>query len=1029
MFLALVFGVYGPTLAAPTHQDLVHTHSSSKSEYDTSDDNSLPVLSQKLTTSVITRASKFFSPSFLHSSFHSTLLQSYNLETSNKIFQRDSPENGAPASIGSSSDTPFVTVTNDTSGFNSIFSLEIMSNTTDISITANIAALSAAVGRSTMFSNGIEGICVGRLIQAINNVNIQYPDIALINCDDPVEASNNVINYSVQSSDCVLLYSRTSSACNFTAGYHQYASQMGFALTTLSTLVADSIVQNLNASRGDVTAVISTNPQTSQSGANFEKSDGGANVPMAILYSATGIIAALFLFIIVSGAIRVHKYPERYGLPSIGVPDDDIHNQHMQQQQQAGAYSQRAKGLARAVLDSIPLVTVRIHHKGSDNVDSEAGPENDMSMIQDRGCNVANPDVENVSSDAKGKSHYASEASHALSGKCTDDSGAKVLNSQMDHEFIDKDDNESETYELSTFYSTNTGRHSVEKSVISRRSGSCSRDYQNDEKSAGRVHVASSAATDDDVMVPFSANPTATLPNTHLDTGNSNDNTENSQSHIHSANLPGDVQPNYTYTTLIRPCSPVDDHPKYSPELLDKLDINDDDDNVTCPVCFEDFEDGQVLRVLPCKHRFHATCVDPWLLNSSSHCPMCRVDLSIRQQENVPDQPPGFNENDEEAIHPENPQIAIPRGYDPDTSIFNRFLDIWNAHLLPKEARRTALARFQEEADIRRRLRSQQREAQRAQDNSSNSNMDTSHEPRNEEGRRARAGLFGLSIPFPFVGSSSNNTLLSSQPQSQQLTAEVEASTRSNGDVNDDDEAQQNRRRWLTFVASRRRIHELRLGLHLHQATRSSSNPALNNDLENNGNAPDIAIHNIEPQAEGNESHEIFDNGLPALNGPNETVGTGSSFTNYVENFTNTVSDDANTTFGIPQLVPTSQNSASISRAMSFDHIRNPLIHRSLQNSLGRAHSSHIIRRSSTGRGSLDLGGSGVYNNDANNGFGDLSAYIYEPAASVTNLPITSVPPLPPSRYQDAYNGNNGNLGDSNNTANRETTQHGTDEQ
>lgn len=46
----------------------------------------------------------------------------------------------------------------------------------------------------------------------------------------------------------------------------------------------------------------------------------------------------------------------------------------------------------------------------------------------------------------------------------------------------------------------------------------------------------------------------------------------------------------------------------------------------TCPICIVDFEEGDDLRVLPCEghHRFHQQCVDPWLLELSSSCPLCR---------------------------------------------------------------------------------------------------------------------------------------------------------------------------------------------------------------------------------------------------------------------------------------------------------------------------------------------------------------------------------------------------------------------
>jgi hypothetical protein len=46
----------------------------------------------------------------------------------------------------------------------------------------------------------------------------------------------------------------------------------------------------------------------------------------------------------------------------------------------------------------------------------------------------------------------------------------------------------------------------------------------------------------------------------------------------------------------------------------------------TCPICIIDFTEGDDLRLLPCegKHAFHKECVDPWLLELSSSCPICR---------------------------------------------------------------------------------------------------------------------------------------------------------------------------------------------------------------------------------------------------------------------------------------------------------------------------------------------------------------------------------------------------------------------
>lgn len=70
----------------------------------------------------------------------------------------------------------------------------------------------------------------------------------------------------------------------------------------------------------------------------------------------------------------------------------------------------------------------------------------------------------------------------------------------------------------------------------------------------------------------------------------------------------------------------------------------------TCPICIVDFEEGDDVRVLPCegKHSFHQTCVDPWLLELSTSCPICRQDfialenmISGRSEDGGHDSPSG----------------------------------------------------------------------------------------------------------------------------------------------------------------------------------------------------------------------------------------------------------------------------------------------------------------------------------------------------------------------------------------------------
>ncbi|KAI4299554.1 hypothetical protein L6164_033001 [Bauhinia variegata] len=47
------------------------------------------------------------------------------------------------------------------------------------------------------------------------------------------------------------------------------------------------------------------------------------------------------------------------------------------------------------------------------------------------------------------------------------------------------------------------------------------------------------------------------------------------------------------------------------------------DDELTCSVCLEQVNVGDLLRSLPCLHQFHANCIDPWLRQQGT-CPVCK---------------------------------------------------------------------------------------------------------------------------------------------------------------------------------------------------------------------------------------------------------------------------------------------------------------------------------------------------------------------------------------------------------------------
>ncbi|KAK2854375.1 hypothetical protein FQN49_005152 [Arthroderma sp. PD_2] len=48
----------------------------------------------------------------------------------------------------------------------------------------------------------------------------------------------------------------------------------------------------------------------------------------------------------------------------------------------------------------------------------------------------------------------------------------------------------------------------------------------------------------------------------------------------------------------------------------------------TCPICLEDYTPGETtVRELPCRHIFHPGCIDFFLLQNSSLCPVCKISV------------------------------------------------------------------------------------------------------------------------------------------------------------------------------------------------------------------------------------------------------------------------------------------------------------------------------------------------------------------------------------------------------------------
>jgi hypothetical protein len=191
-------------------------------------------------------------------------------------------------------------------------------------------------------------------------------------------------------------------------------------------------------------------------------------VAMIILYSITGIITALFLVIIITGAIRAHRHPDRYG------PRDVLGRPRQS----------RARGLGRAILDTIPIVKF-------------GQPEPPKPTDVELGSTSETRDV------------TAPNAETAAQG------GQPGTETQ-----------ETPTTESPHDPTTAEPHANMESGISAAQAG------------------AAAAATDTS------------------------------------------------------------------------------DEGLGCSICTEDFEQGQDIRVLPCNHKFHPECVDPWLLNVSGTCPL-----------------------------------------------------------------------------------------------------------------------------------------------------------------------------------------------------------------------------------------------------------------------------------------------------------------------------------------------------------------------------------------------------------------------
>jgi len=50
--------------------------------------------------------------------------------------------------------------------------------------------------------------------------------------------------------------------------------------------------------------------------------------------------------------------------------------------------------------------------------------------------------------------------------------------------------------------------------------------------------------------------------------------------------------------------------------------------NSICPICLDEFQNQNKIKLLPCDHGFHSECIGRWIVDHSDSCPMCRQSVT-----------------------------------------------------------------------------------------------------------------------------------------------------------------------------------------------------------------------------------------------------------------------------------------------------------------------------------------------------------------------------------------------------------------
>jgi hypothetical protein len=315
--------------------------------------------------------------------------------------------------------------------------------------------------------------------------------ITYTSCDSEDYPGNlgvsDVINKAVATNvSAMVFYSKRANFCNITGPVGAFTYFYSMTRASDSNIVYNYLAPMSKAQSNPTMAIIltqnayeTTQNTTSLYGA-LSATKGGKTTAIAMiaLYAITGLITILFLIIIVTGAIRAHRHPDRYG------PRNII----------GRARQSRAKGLARAMLDTLPII------KFGDPLPAKHG---DVEMTD--------------------ATSFAAEEGRIVTPAVPTEQGQAAKN-------------------------TTTAEHDRATSALS-----------TDGEGSG---------TRTDATIPIADNA--------------------------------------------------------------------EQEGQMCSICTDEFNKGEDIRVLPCNHVFHPACVDPWLLDVSGTCPLCRINLNPKAAAEVP---------------------------------------------------------------------------------------------------------------------------------------------------------------------------------------------------------------------------------------------------------------------------------------------------------------------------------------------------------------------------------------------------------